>query len=480
MMRKVVYLFLALFLIADLSFSFLQYLEQPLDGDIARNLVPEEGVKPVFESPLGFKAIDEDIRYTSPNRYFSHWAYRSALLELPDFYNQFTDPIESVYLACATWKITFQLVLICLLAFIITGSLNILRLDFIIAAVLITPFFQANGYSDYMGIIDASITYSFFYAMPLIVLIIYLLPMFFRWYYQETFLTDWMLALIWIPMVFVVCLSGPLNPAILLILSALLFYTYTFKNQSKTETKSLFSRVINLPHSMPKLYVFLVVPACLLSIYSLYLGSYNSESIISQISLAEMYGRLPEGIYLQFTQKLGFPILFGVLIINVILIKKGADSDTGTKILQLYNWIILFSVIYILLLPLGGYRVYRPHILRYDTIMPITIGLVFLFGLSSVYLINKLSRKQLRYYIPVIVAVLFIFTNSDQLEAGKSDCERSALSYISASPDSVVVLTHDCSVVAWSKFQQPEESHLNGQLLKMWGITHDVKLYVNQ
>lgn len=480
MMRKVVYLILALFLLADLSFSFFQYVEQPLDGDIARNLVPEEGVKPVFESPLGFKAIDEDIRYSGPNRYFSHLLYRSALLKLPEVFQHYTDPIQSVYLACATWKVTFQLLLIFLLAMAITGSLHILSLDFVLACALIIPFFQANGYSDYMGIIDASITYSFFYAMPLIVLIIYLLPIFFQWYYNQIFLADWMVALIWIPLVFVVCLSGPLNPAILLILSALVFFFYVNDKGPQNSPQEFISRLTRAYQSIPKTYLFLLLPACILSIYSLYLGSYNAESVVSQISLAEMYQRLPEGVYLQFTQKLGFPILFGALIINMFLIKKKFGSDKGIKILQLFKWIALFSLVYILLLPFGGYRVYRPHILRYDTIMPITLALVFLFGLSSVYLINKLSKMQLRYYIPLLVAIVFIFSNADQLEEGKADCERDALASISASPDSVVVLTHDCSVVAWGKFKKPEESQLNGQLLQMWGITQDVKLYVNQ
>jgi hypothetical protein len=60
-----------------------------------------------------------------------------------------------------------------LIAFFISGS--ILKLDFLFAAILITPLFQTNGYRSYMGIIDPATTYTFFYALPTILILIYLL-----------------------------------------------------------------------------------------------------------------------------------------------------------------------------------------------------------------------------------------------------------------------------------------------------------------
>lgn len=480
MVKKILYFACAIFILSDLTFSFYQYLHQPLEGDIARNLVPEEGVKPVFESPLGFKAIREDIRYSNPNRFFSHWCYREALLRLPRVYQKYTDPITSVYLACATWKVVFQMLLIALLAGLISGSLNIFRMEFILAATLVVPFFQANGYSDYMGIIDPSITYAFFYALPLIFLLIYLTPLI--WYKPGRVdgFPNWLLLSVWMPLVFIVCLSGPLNPGILLVLSALFMIHHLVVHVRQKGGEGFMLSTVRAFRSIPRIYLVLLLPASVVSVYSLYLGSYNWESELHPLSLLDLYLKLPEGIYQQFTQKLGFPVLFVMLVVNALLIRRTAGSAAGSRVLSMYKWIGLFSILYILLLPMGGYRVYRPHVLRYDTIMPVTLSLIFLFGLSTVFILKNLPGKYVKMYIPVVLVVLFVFTNADQLEAGKADCEKEALGILSTSPDSVVVLTQNCTVLAWNVFHHPEESRLNGQLLHMWGITKEEKRYVNQ
>jgi hypothetical protein len=41
-------------------------------------------------------------------------------------------------------------------------------------------------------------------------------------------------------------------------------------------------------------------------------------------------------------------------------------------------------------------------------------------------------------------------------------------------------LQHDCSVVAWGKILKPEDSELNAQLLNIWGITNEKRLYYNK
>jgi hypothetical protein len=193
-----------------------------------------------------------------------------------------------------------------------------------------------------------------------------------------------------------------------------------------------------------------------------------------------MYLKIPEGIYYQFTQKLGFPVLFIILAINTVIINiKFKDSD-GKKILKIFKWIGIFSLCYILLLPLGGYRYYRPYILRYDTIMPITLSLIFIFGISTLFLINKMSKKYKMWYLPIIIGVIFIFTYSDEPKFDHNICERSALEEIGNTQETIVALKEDCSVVAWEKFNTPEESELNAQLLNIWGITKEKKLYFNR
>lgn len=137
-------------------------------------------MKPLFNSPTGLDVILGDQKYHNPNRFFSHWIYNRYFDSTPFLLQKFTNPIQSIYLTSAISKIIFQILLIYLLSMFITGKRNVFKLDFIIAAVLITPLFQTNGYRSYMGIIDSSITYTFFYAMPFILLMLYFSPFIFH------------------------------------------------------------------------------------------------------------------------------------------------------------------------------------------------------------------------------------------------------------------------------------------------------------
>jgi hypothetical protein len=480
MTRRLIYILLLLLLIADLGYSFMQHLSQPLDGDMAWNLIPANDVKPILESPFGLKAIRENITYANPNRFFCHWIYRKYLLSTPILIQKYTEPIDSVYLACAISKIIIQVLIIILLGMAITGSTNMLKLDFMIAAILITPFFQTNGYRSYMGIIDPSTTYTFFYALPCAILLLYLMPFIRQFYHEKKLTAQLFVRILWIPLAFVVCLSGPLNPGIVLIFSLLVILPHLIKYFIHSNRKGFIKRVSDTIIMIPKNYWFFLVPVSFLSLYSLFLGKYNSVTIAYQIPLAKMYLKIPEGIYFQFTQKLGFPVLFIILAINTVIINRKYKDNEGKIILKIFKWIGIFSLCYILLLPLGGYRTYRPNILRYDTIMPITLSLIFVFGISSLFLIKKMSKKQKLWYLPVIITVLLIFTNADQPRFDKNKCERSALKEISESPEPVVALKHDCSVVSWIKIDNPEKSELNAQLLTIWRITNEKRYYYNK
>jgi len=110
--------------------------------------------------------------------------------------------------------------------------------------------------------------------------------------------------------------------------------------------------------------------------------------------LWDLYLRLPIGIYYLLTQKLGFPILLLILAINSLIIRYKINTPEGKTILKLFKWIGLFALIYILFLPFGGYRDYRPNILRYDTILPITISLVFIFAKTTIFILRHYPIKQ--------------------------------------------------------------------------------------
>lgn len=477
MLRKILYIVLLLLLLVDLGYSFRQHLSQPLDGDMAGGIVPENSIKPIFRSPLGTAVFFEHKTYPNPNRYFSHLMFKEYFNSVPVWLQSFVSPIDSVYLSCAIAKTAIQLLLILLLAMVITGTKNVFRLDFMVAAVLITPFFQTNGYRGYMGIIDTSTTYTFFYALPIAVLMLYFLPFFWGYCHGQRFSKSIFVKFFLLPLALVVCLSGPLNPGIVLVFAVVIFWDWMVKKYVASNQGGAVSKMLFAIKSIPEAYWFYFIPVVLFSLYSLFLGKYNSIDIDNSVSLGRLYSKLPEGIYYQFTQKLGFPILFGILILNTFLIKKYFKTSEGRKVLNAFKIVGIFSLLYILLLPLGGYRPYRPYVLRYDTILPITLSLIFIFGVTSLFLLKQMSGKQKVWYVPVIVGILLIFTNADKPEFDKNKCEKLALKEIAESNSKIVKIHEDCDVLSWQRIVKPEDSELNAQLLFLWKITGEKKLY---
>lgn len=87
----------------------------------------------------------------------------------------------------------------------------------------------------------------------------------------------------------------------------------------------------------------------------------------------------------------------------LVLIWKHYASKEGFRLLQMAQWIGAFSIVYILLLPLRGYREYRDLILRYDTIMPITLALMVIMAASAVHILKVASPRYRRPYMALLV-----------------------------------------------------------------------------
>ena len=475
--KRIIYIILSFFLLFDLGFSFLQHMGQPLDGDLAWNIVPSNDVKPILKNPLGTVVVFRNQSYPNPNRFFCHWTIQNYFKKIPLLLQKIVTPINSIYFSCAIFKIFVQIFLIVLLSIAITGSCKWYKPDFIIAAILVTPLFQTNGYVRYMGIIDPSISYTFFYAFPCALLIFYLMPFILQNFHEKKTQTKVLIKILWIPFAFVICLSGPLNPGIILIFSILIFVNKILKESPRFKKSNIIRRIISTIRIIPQNYWFYLIPVSILSIYSLYIGKFNSNNINK--SLIELFSRIPKGIYFQLTQKLGFPVLFMILTLNVIIIKRNFRTQEGRKILTVFKWFGIFTLLYILLLPFGGFRSYRPNNLRYDTIMPVTLGLIFFFGSTTLYIIKSMTTRHKMWYISIIITVIFIYTNSDKAEFDKNNCERIALEKISSSKDTIIQIPGDCTVLSWNTIEDPKNSELNAQLLKIWGITKEKKLYYN-
>lgn len=475
--KKLIYIALWAFLLIDLGYSFLQHYHMPFDGDMPFCIVPAEEAKMVLNDPLGLQVILEKKAYDNPNRFVSHWFIYQYFNHVPVWLQQFTAPLQSVYLSAAIFKTIVQLLIIGLLAMAVSGQKNPLKFSFVLAAALITPFIQVNGYFHYMGIIDQSITYTFFYAFPITLLLIYFMPLFLSEYDDRRVEKFKYFKYLW-PLLALACsLSGPTVPAIALVICFLLVIDGWRRSGAATVSTNAPKSLKDRLRAKPGQYLFYLVPISIFSLYSLYLGTFNVQNDTATITIAERYARLPIGFFQQFFQKLGFPVLFLTLIGNTLLIAKHYQTGEGKKILRTFKWIGLFALCYLLLLPLGGYREYRPYILRYDTIMPITLSLLFLFGKTSLFLLRQLDGKRRYGYIALLGLVLFIFTNADEPEFNKNACERKAIAQIAAASEAVVKIEADCTVIAWDKITNPEASEWQIRLLRLWGVIDEERRF---
>ena len=458
-----------IFLIGDLTFSFIQYYNTPLSGDLAGHVLPDNVIQPVFDDPFGFHLLLTGEPHSNPNRFFVHWALAEYFQNVPQFLQNFTTPINSVYLASAVAKLATQLLFVYLLAFFISGSANPVKKNFLIVAVLIAPLFQAYGYWSRMGIIDKSIVYTFFYAIPLVVLMLFFLPVFKQLLHGRKITSFEYVFLI--PLVVILPLSGPLVPAVILIVSFLILLNLFIRAGERNPVAFL--------KSVPNSFYILLIPINLWSLYSLFLGFYNSNYSGEMISVAERFSRLPDGIFSQLFHSLGFPLMLLSIGINVWLIKK-TDNQEGKNLLRIFMWIGIFSLLYILLLPFGGYRPYRQRIIRYDTFMPVTVALIYYFAASTYFLINHLKTNNKQRYVVAVILCLLLFTVADIKGIGRNRCERQAFEEMARSTDSIIAIPRDCFVIDWQNMHDYRQSERKAELIYFWGITSEKKLFYNE
>jgi hypothetical protein len=462
-------IFAVIFLMGDFTFSFIQYYNTPLFGDLAGHVLPDKVIQPVFDDPFGFHLLLTGETHSNPNRFFVHWALAEYFQKVPQLLQKFTNPINSVYLASAIAKLTVQLLFVYILAFFISGSANPAKKNFLIAAVIIAPLFQAYGYWSRMGIVDKSIVYTFFYALPLVLLMLFLLPVFNRLMHRRKITTAHFLYMV--PLVVILPLSGPLVPAVILIISLLIFLNLFIRSEKRNPVAFL--------KTVPNSFYILLIPINLWSLYSLFLGFYNSNYSGEMISLAERFSRLPEGIFSQLFHSLGFPLMLLFIGFNTWYIKR-INNDEGKKLIRILIWIGSFALLYILLLPFGGYRPYRPRIIRYDTFMPVIIALIYYFSASTYFLFNQLKTISKQRYVTAVLICLLVFTVADLKGIGRNRCERQAFEKMARSNESIITIPKDCFVLDWQNVHDYRQTEIKAELIYYWNISDKKILFYNE
>jgi hypothetical protein len=464
---------LVLVVLADLVLTYVQHTQLPLDGDLAAIVVPRADYAPVLHDPFGWTVLTTGGWYSAPNRFFSHITLREYCLRVPLLLQAFATPIASVYMATALLSTGVQALLLYVLGWYATGSRRLSNWRLWLAMALMAPFFQTAGYDGQMAVVDNSFTYVFFYALPLLVLLVLLWPLYRAARQQQPLRVGGPQLVAMLLLIVVLAFSGPIIAGVVLVLLGGVGLHAARQRWQLPAARWL----KNIPGQAVLLWGWLGA----LCLYSLYIGRHNTENLMATLPLGQRYQLVPLGIWEELTSKLGLPLLVLGCVANVQLIRrKLPPTAEGQRIVQVLRYLGWFTLVYIALLPLGGYRNYRPLILRHDSILPVTVGFIGFYALSACYLLSQLQGRSRQWYTAAVVIIAFIFTNADRKLHLKNNntLEREALAILSqAGHTPVVKLPQKCSVMSWGPVSRPYESLTNVELLKHWGIMQYHTLY---
>ncbi len=473
--------FLSAFLIYGICISFTRYYYTQLDGDLPAIVVPVKNYMTVMKDPFGMNVLLHDSVYAATNRYFAHLSLMGYFKTAPLLLQKIFAPIDSIYISCALIKICIQFFLIFLIASYVTNKKNILDIDFLLACSLIYPFFQTfpNGYYREMAILDGSITYTFFYTLSITLVTLFFLPFFNALAGRKSFNFGWKGNALLILLTIIISFNGPLNvPVIILVCSSVILnhLVKNFKGVSSIQSSGsrIYLALKNIPSTLSVFFLF----AILLCLYSFYLGTHNSENLWETVPLSTRYARLSGGFWHQYTDKWAQTILVFVTVVNSFIVSKLSPDIEAKKILKLFKWFGVLSLIYILMLPFGGYRAYRSDIVRWDTILPITIALLLFYSYFNLYILKKLRGRY--YRICFIVSIVLISAHYIYAERGivkANSCERSAMEKLAHSTERVVFIDNNCSLLNWGLELDTADSKDKTDLLLYWNVIRGQKLF---
>lgn len=461
-MRYLLNGFLVIAILVDLTFSFKQHLSMPHDGDLNGGVLPEESVTGVLADPFGFEVFSTGEKHANPNRYFCHWFLYTYYNNAPLVLQRFFDPIDSLYYSTALLKITVQITLLLCLIFLSTGN-YIPNTKGLIAGAIGTFLFVVDDHMTGNGILLKDTTYFVFYSLPFAALVIYFLPLFMRLIYGRKH-PVWLLIgfALFSP---VVALSGILSaPIIALIGVGSLIYCIHRVHFFRESWKATLNYEI----------LIILVPALVLGAYSIVLGQFDAIADDYHLSIADRYARFFSAIIPSFLAQRGIylPLIFvgGFYAFNSAAIRSSWKATT----------LLLFflSCLYLLLLPLGGYRPWRPDIIRVDVAIPV----VYLIMVSMVSLALRTHTIKSPLFRGVVIFLIvntcFYLNKYDPYYPEYNSCEKRNLQLLSSSTKTPVLLENDCNFFQWQQVHEPENSAPVVEMLARWNICEpEVRFY---
>jgi hypothetical protein len=464
---------LILFLAGDLIFSFIQHYHRGIDGDFARLALPDPWNEAMLNDPLAIQAVFHNQKYSGTNRFLCHWSLVNYFRIVPEALQTVFTPIESLFLSAALFKLAVQFALIFLLTLLVAEKKRFFSAPFLVIACLITALFQSQGFYVTTGIIDQSISYVFFYGFPFALLLI-LIYLFKENFFRQNPLLSFPRFILLTGGGLALSLSSPLIAPLLAIYSGIFLFYFNHEILKKGNLVTGIKQASRFSFSrVNRNWLFILF--ILFSAYSIYAGTFNNENAAAEISIGKSHSLLVNGILMIFTLNSGFAILGGLVIVACLVVFMKGDQMQKSNLRKQLFLIMGGLAIYIALLPLGGFREYRPFILRYDTWMPVTLGCIYLLALtgSMLWQIELVKRKAML----LAGLVIFFFTVMDAGISENTRCQKKAMKRLAESRETVVKLDAKCNLLSWEKISNPEASLYQSRMLQKLNILQGEKLY---
>ncbi|MHA3788371.1 hypothetical protein ACX0HA_09200 [Flavobacterium hauense] len=470
--NKILYFILTILLLADLSFSCYQYSKSTIDGDFSVIVLGNAPYDKVLKDPLGFSVLQGES-YAATNRFTAHAVMSGYFKSVPLLLQTVVSPTESVYMSIIIAKLAIHILLLLLISYYATAWNGFKWKNILIASILISPLFQTEeGFITYLALIDPAITYTMYYALPMVALLIFYLPFYKHFITGKSISSSKLFVIGWILFSLLLSFFGPLTAPVIILSNLNISLYLFFKNFDSSDKSNILIKCWESVKKINPTIRVLVITSGLFSLYSLYIGTKNTENG-APMPLSERYSLLLEGIkdaFFNIESGIAYILLAAITCITIVYF---AYRKEYPKYFNLLVFLCVFSILYILLLPMGGYRFYRPLIIRRDTLTPVICIILFCWASSSLILLTRLPKQ--KKALPIALALVFtvFYTKKDTslYENPNVACEKEAMKTIAASKEDCILLERNCALARWSFNTTCEESENPAALLEYYNIT---------
>lgn len=458
----------------------MRYQSLNLDGDMVPILLPSEHYSKILQDPLGWSVLAHGEKYAATNRYAAHKSMDIWFNSFHKIYSKFwKDKIACLYSLQGLFDVLVHILMLFLLSVYVCRHTKFWQFDFILSAALLSPFFMTYGFGSIIGLIMNSVTYGFFYSLPMCGFLLFFLPFYLSFTkakpINEYFNT--LIILVWGFLIYYISFSSViLLPVSLMVGALIMLFNLKSKFPSDKILHHKIRKFILAIGKVDKITFYLMLILVLTSLYSFLIGSFNIENGDS-IPLLERYLKLLNGAISTLTIKPAYLYIVILLVVNYFTIIKLNPETKKSKMLVFIKLGITICVIYILLLPFGGFRQYRPNILRFDTLLPVNIFLVWAVTFTSFFILTKTDIKKLKFYLPSLILVLAIFYFSDKLKFDENVCQKEKIRMLQTEVKEPIIFNSDCSILGWETTNWDIHRHQVNEMLIRWKILGREKWY---